>query len=121
MDILDRIVEAVAQKLISLRLNEEEEKVDPMDTPQGDLIRAMHAKRKFQKAIGKNTRKSTLGSGGQGSSDYKARMSADTKSAPLPIEKINQMGMKSDAERKRRDAKADALGQSAMDKIRKMK
>jgi hypothetical protein len=48
-------------------------------------------------------------------------MSADTKSAPLPIEKINQMGMKSDAERARRDAKADALGKSAMDKIRKMK
>jgi hypothetical protein len=39
----------------------------------------------------------------------------------LPIEKINQMGMKSDAERARRDAKADALGKSAMDKIRKMK
>jgi hypothetical protein len=117
MDILDRIVEAVAQKLISLRLNEE----DSMDNAKGDLIRRVHADRKFKKAIGKNTRKSTLGSGGQGSSDYKARMSADTKSAPLPIEKINQMGMKSDAERKRRDAKADALGQSAMDKIRKMK
>jgi len=117
MDILDRIVEAVAQKLISLRLNEE----DSMDNAKGDLIRRIHADRKFKKAIGKNTRKSTLGSKGQGSSDYKARMSADTKSAPLPIEKINQMGMKSDAERKRRDAKADALGQSAMDKIRKMK
>jgi hypothetical protein len=117
MDILDRIVEAVAQKLISLRLNEE----DSMDNAKGDLIRRVHADRKFKKAIGKNTRKSTLGSKGQGSSDYKARMSADTKSAPLPIEKINQMGMKSDAERKRRDAKADALGQSAMDKIRKMK
>ena len=117
MDILDRIVEAVAQKLISLRLNEE----DSMDNAKGDLIRRVHADRKFKKAIGKNTRKSTLGSGGQGSSDYKARMSADTKSAPLPIEKINQMGMKSDAERARRDAKADALGKSAMDKIRKMK
>ena len=31
MDILDRIVEAVAQKLISLRLNEEED-TDPRDT-----------------------------------------------------------------------------------------
>ena len=117
MDILDRIVEAVAQKLISLRLNEE----DSMDNAKGDLIRRVHADMKFKKAIGKNTRKSTLGSKGQGSSDYKARMSADTKSAPLPIEKINQMGMKNDAERKRRDAKADALGQSAMNKIRKMK
>ena len=117
MDILDRIVEAVAQKLISLRINEE----DSMDNAKGDLIRRVHADRKFKKAIGKNTRKSTLGSKGQGSSDYKARMSADTKSAPLPIKKINQMGMKSDAERTRRDAKADALGQSAMDKIRKMK
>jgi hypothetical protein len=117
MDILDRIVEAVAQKLISLRLNEE----DSMDNAKGDLIRRVHADRKFKNAIGKNTRKSALGSKGQGSSDYKARMSADTKSAPLPIEKINQMGMKSDDERKRRDAKADALGQSAMDKIRKMK
>jgi hypothetical protein len=118
MDILERIVEAVAQKLISMRLNEE----DSMDTPKGDLIRRVHADRKFKKAIGKNTRRSTLGDDkSQGSSDYKARMSAGKKNAPTPIEKINQMGMKSDAERKARDAKADAIGRGAMNSIRKMK
>jgi hypothetical protein len=117
MDILERIVEAVAQKLISMRLNEE----DSMDTPKGDLIRRVHADRKFKKAIGKNTRRSTLGDKSQGSSDYKARMSADTKSAPLSKEKIDQMGMKSDAERARRDAKAEAIGRGAMNSIRKMK
>lgn len=116
MDILERIIEAVAQKLISLRLNEEEG--DSMDTPKGDAVRAAFHRRKFKQAIGKNTRKSTLGSSSEGSSEYKARMSAGKKSSALPIEKINQMGMKSDVERARRDAKAEALGKSAMSKVK---
>lgn len=114
MDILERIIEAVADKLISLRITEE----DSMDTPKGDAVRAAFHRRKFQKAIGKNTRKSTLGSSSEGSSEYKARMAAGKKSSALPIEKINQMGMKSDAERRARDARAEALGKSAMSKVK---
>ena len=84
MDILDRIVEAVAEKLISIRLTEET--VDPMDNAKGDLIRRIHAQRKFKKAIGPNNRRDTLGGSGEGQEDYKDMMSdKKKKKKPMPL------------------------------------
>ncbi len=84
MDIFDRIVEAVAQKLISLRLNEEEG--DPMDTPKGDLIRRTHGNIKFKKAIGPNNKRDTLGSNSEGNPDYtSAGSDASEKKSGLPL------------------------------------
>lgn len=126
MDILDRIVEAVAQKLISLRLNEEEG--DSMDTPKGDAVRAAFHRKKFQQAIGKNTRKSTLGSSAQGSPEYRARMHAGSTSSGTPIEKINQMGVRkthdtatNDAAERALAAKTRAIGNKVMGGLRNVR
>jgi hypothetical protein len=95
MDILNRIVEAVAQKLIFIRLTEET--VDPMDNAKGDLIRRIHAKRKFKKAIGSNNRRDTLGGSVEGQEDYKDMMSdkkKKTKPMPLNIPTKSKRGAK---------------------------
>jgi len=84
MDIFDRIVETVAEKLILIRLTEET--VDPMDNAKGDLIRRIHAQRKFKKAIGPNNRRDTLGGSGEGQEDYKGMMSdKKKKKKPMPL------------------------------------
>lgn len=122
MDILERIVEAVAQKLISLRLNEEgEQKEDPMDNARGDLLRKKLADRNFKKAIGNNNRRSTLGSSAKGSPEYKARMHAGSTSSGTPIEQINQMGVRkthntatNDAAERALAAKTRAIGNKVM-------
>jgi len=97
MDIKDRIIEAVVEKLISFKLTEETEGDDGMDTPKGDALRAAFHRRKFQKAIGKNTRRSALGSDSQGQDEYKARMSAadkKSKAMPLNIKTTSKRGAK---------------------------
>lgn len=85
MDIKDRILEMVVNAILASRLNEE----DAMDNAKGDLIRRIHADRKFKKAVGmgKNTRKSALGHTGSGDREgYKAMHSDKTKKKkPLPL------------------------------------
>ena len=95
MDIFDRIIETFAEKLISIRLTEET--VDPMDNAKGDLIRRIHAQRKFKKAIGSNNRRDTLGGSGEGQEDYKDMMSdkkKKTKPMPLNIPTKSKRGAK---------------------------
>lgn len=126
MDILERIIEAVAQKLISLRLNEEEG--DSMDTPKGDAVRAAFHRKKFKQAIGNNNRRSTLGSSAQGSPEYKARMHAGSTGSGTPIEQINQMGVRkthntatNDAAERALAAKTHAIGNQVMGRLKNLR
>lgn len=83
MNFRQALLEAMTEKLISLMLTEE----DSMDNAKGDAVRAAFHRRKFKKAIGNNTRRSTLGSDSQGNDEYKARMSAkDKKSKAMPLD-----------------------------------
>lgn len=91
MNFRQALLEAITEKLI--QLTEE----DSMDNAKGDLIRRIHAQRKFKKAIGKNTPKSTLGSKSQGHDEYKARMSATNKKSkamPLDVKTKSKRGAK---------------------------
>jgi hypothetical protein len=91
MDFRQALLEAITEKLI--QLTEE----DSMDNAKGDAVRAAFHRRKFKKAIGKNTRRSTLGSDSQGQDEYKARMSAvnkKSKAMPLNIKTKSKRGAK---------------------------
>lgn len=125
MDIYERIVEAVVQHYLRMKLNESE---DPMDTPKGDRLRAALTKHKVAKAQGKNTRKSTLGSNAKGSPEYISRMAAGKKSSADSIEKINQSGVrkthdtaKNDAAEKALAHKVNKIASSEMSKVAKKK
>ena len=91
MNFRQALLEAITEKLI--QLTEE----DSMDNAKGDLIRRIHAQRKFKKAIGNNTRKSTLGSKSQGPEESQARMSATNKKSkamPLDVKTKSKRGAK---------------------------
>jgi hypothetical protein len=133
MDILDRIVEAVAQKLIYMRLDELSgetlsnyvKKAEGKGKPAKGSNRHVgitRAKLKLSRAAsGSNKRKNVLGSKSKGNKAYIASHKKEgASSKPLSIDQINQMGVRkthstaeNDAAETRLAKKTDALAGSA--------
>lgn len=140
MDIKDRIIEAVVEKLISQRVDElsadtlasyisKAEAEGPHPKGSNRKVGISKAKYRLGKIKSKkNTKSSVMGSNASGNKGYKAMMSTGEKAPPDSIADINKMGVRKTHNTKTNDkaeqalaAKTAAISRKAMNSIEKMR